>query len=427
VSSPANEPPRIEVVPPGLRSLASWGWRLLVVAAAAYLIVLAVGTLRLVVIPVVLATIFAAVLSGPNRRLRRLGVPAALAALIVLVGSLGSIVGAVYFAVRAAGGQFAEIGESLQEGLEQLQERITEPPFNLEPGAIDDLRDSAMQAITDNRAGLASGAVQAGTIAIEVLIGLALFVVLLFFFLRDGGRIWRWLVLLLPAGPRQKVDTAGRVAARTLSGYVSGTAVVATVDAVGIAIALLIIGVPLVFPLSVLVFLGAFIPVIGAFVTGFLAVIVALVSEGLTAALLVVVAITVVQQVESNLLQPVVMGRALRLHPVVVLLAFTSGSVLAGFAGALFAVPFVAVCSNIVAALRGYPDYPPPDVDGEGSAPAENPDAVEEPFPEDKPSEGTSEDASAGDGDEGTGDGDEGTGDGDEGTVASGSSRIGDG
>lgn len=378
-----------DTISPGLQVLAGYAWRLLVLVAAAYLLVQAVVALFVVVVPVVLAVVVAAVLSGAVRLLRRAKVPASLAALLVLLAAVAVLVGVFVYAGTRAGAQFDELRASVTAGIDDLQAFLARPPLNLQPGRLQELRDQAVTAVNDNRSGLASGVLTAGSAAVSFLAGFALFVVVLFFFLRDGARIWTWLVLNLPRDRQESVDTAGRVAARTLSGYVSGTAVIAAVDAILIGLALFFIGVPLVVPLALLVFVGAFIPVVGAFLSGLLAAVVALVSGGPTDALLVIIAIVLVQQVEGNVLQPLVMSKALSLHPLVVLLAFAAGSVLAGFVGALFAVPFVAVISNVIKALRGYPDYPPEglddDVEGlrisEESAHLEGEGAADEPDP----------------------------------------------
>ena len=362
-SGALNRSQRREPVSPGLQVLASYGWRLLVLVAVGYLVVRAVVALFVVVIPVVLAVVVAAVLSGPVRRLRRLRVPDALAAALVLLLALAVLVGVFWYAGSSAGSQFDELRASVTAGIDDLQQRVTGPPFNLDSARIAELRDQVVDGINNNRAGLASGVLSAGTAAANFLAAFALFAFVLFFFLRDGARIWTWLVLNLPRDRQESFDTAGRVAARTLADYMSGTALVAAVDAVLIGLALLVVGVPLVVPLALLTFVAAFIPVIGAVLSGLVAVVVALVSGGPTDALIILAAVLVVQQVEGNVLQPMVMSKALSLHPLVVLIAFSAGSVLAGLVGALFSVPLVAVVSNIVKALRGYPDYPPPLVD----------------------------------------------------------------
>ncbi|MDP9408812.1 MAG: AI-2E family transporter [Actinomycetota bacterium] len=362
-SGALNRSQRRDPVAPGLQALAGYGWRLLVLVAAAYLIVRAVAALSVVVIPVVLAVVVAAVLSGPVRRLRRAKVPASLAAAIVLLGALAVLIGAFVYAGSSAGSQFEELSASVSAGLDNLQAALARPPLNLDTARVSELRQQAVDAVNNNRSGLASGVLSAGSLAVNVVAGFLLFAVVLFFFLRDGARIWTWLVLNLPHDQQGSVDTAGRVAARTLSGYVSGTAFVALVDAVLIGLALLLVGVPLVVPLALLTFISAFIPVVGAVLSGLVAVVVALVSGGPTDALIIAGVVLAVQQVEGNVLQPMVMSKALSLHPLVVLIAFSAGSVLAGLIGALFSVPFVAVISNIIAALRGYPPFPPPGLD----------------------------------------------------------------
>ena len=211
--------------------------------------------------------------------------------------------------------------------------------------------EQLVATLRNNQGGIASGALNVTAAAIEVVGGIFLALFLTFFFLYDGQRIWRWVVELFPDTVAYDVWQAGRRAWTTLTGYVRGTMVVAFVDAVFIGLAVALVGVPLAVPIGALVFLGAFVPLVGATVTGAVAVLVALVAQGLGPALIVLGAVILVQQLEGHILQPFVLGRAVRLHPVAVALAVTTGGILAGIGGAIVAVPLVAVVNSVAVYL----------------------------------------------------------------------------
>jgi predicted PurR-regulated permease PerM len=332
---------------------AAYAWRILIVVALLVVVGIAVGRLKLVILPLFVALLLATFLQPAVRGLKGRGVPGGLAAATVLATALIVLAG-----IGAAVGPYTadEIGDldvSVTGGVERIQTWLIEGPLGLDRTRVDSLVDRAEEEIRSNADLLLGGVVDGAILVIELVAGALLALVLLFFILKDGERMWSWLVDLLPRGMRRDVDEMGTRAWSTLSGFLRGTAVVALVDAVGIAIALVILGVPLVVPLALITFVGGFIPIVGAFVAGFVAVMVALVSKGFLTALLVLGAIILVQQLESNLLQPVVVGRSVRLHPVVILLAVATGAVLWGIVGAFVAVPLTAAAWASLSYLRG--------------------------------------------------------------------------
>jgi predicted PurR-regulated permease PerM len=340
-----------ESVPRSLRIAAGVAWRILVLVAFLVVLGLAVSRLRLVVLPLFLAVLAATVLMPPAGWLRR-WLPAGVAALVVLAGALVVVGGAAFAIAPTVSSEIEELDVSVSGGVDRVQEWLVEGPLDLSATRVDDLFDRAERELRSNAGTIASGALAGAVVALELLVGLLLALVLLFFLLKDGARIWSFLVSLFPPANQGDVDAMGRRAWRTLGGFLRGTAVVALVDAVFIGLAIWLTGVPLVVPLALLTFLGGFIPIIGAFAAGFAAVMVALVSEGFTAALIVFGAVLLVQQLEGNVLQPVLVGRTVQLHPVAVLLAVTTGGVLWGVFGALVAVPLTAACWSAIDYLR---------------------------------------------------------------------------
>ena len=355
MSADARERDRRPGVPAGVaRSLwpvARLGLNVVLAAAGLTVAGFVVVQLWLVVLPVLLALLLATLLVGPADFLRRRGIPSAAAALLVMLAALGVLVGVLVSIVPAIVAEFDDVERSAREGLDEALRWLSQGPLDVEREQVARAVDRALEGAAG--AGNITGSVLSGAaLVVEVIAGLLLMLVVLFFFVHDGRRIWAWVVALLPVAYRDDGDEIGRRMWATACGYVRGVAVIALVDAVLIAIALAVIGVPLVLPLAVLTFLGAFVPLVGAVLVGTVAALVALVSEGALAAILVVVVITVIQQLEGDLLYPVVVGRSIALHPVAILLALTAGTVLAGLAGALLAVPVTAMAWDALDYLR---------------------------------------------------------------------------
>ncbi len=338
-------------VPYGVRATADWTWRLLVIVAGLALVSWIAWEMRVVIFPVVAAVLIAALLAPAVRRLRAVGWNRGLSAAAVVVAFLVLVVGLLTVIGQAVGDQFAEVADRAEEGLQSIQEWLTGPPFNLSPEQFQDWIDRAVAALSENREAITAGALSTATLAVEVVTGILLGLFSLIFFLYDGDRIWAWLVRLMPRNSRERVYAAGQLAWLTLTQYVRGTVLIAVFDATFISILLLVLGVPLALPLGLLVFFGAFVPLVGAFVTGALAVLVALVANGWLAALIVLVGIVAIQQLEGHVFQPFVLGRMVRVHPLAVVIAVALGAYAAGIIGAVVAVPLVAVANTVVSYL----------------------------------------------------------------------------
>jgi predicted PurR-regulated permease PerM len=348
----SRPPQRGAEVPPALATLAGWSWRLLVIGGALVVVAIALASLRLIVLSMFVAVFAAALLRPPTEWLKRGGLPGALAALIVLAVALGLAFGTVVLLVPAFVAQMDELGRNLEAGVKQVGDWLLEGPFDLTEAQLDNSIDRGLEELGNRGDVLASGLLGGAMLLAELIAGLLLALVLTFFFLKDGDWMWRWLVELLPPAHRTAAREIGGRSWSTLAGYLRGVTIVALFDATFIGLALVLLGVPAALPLAVLTFFGAYIPIAGAFLTGIAAVLVALVSDGLATAGLVAAAVIVVQQVESNILQPVVVGRAVALHPVVILLAVTSAALVAGVLGALVAVPIVALAARVFDYLR---------------------------------------------------------------------------
>jgi predicted PurR-regulated permease PerM len=219
---------------------------------------------------------------------------------------------------------------------------LVQGPFDLEREQIDEAVENGLDSLRSNAGGIGKGVLTGASMLAEVIAGLLLMIVLVFFFVHDGRGMWEFGLSMVPRQRRELVDGAGREVWTAIAGYMRGVALIAVVDAVLIGIALALIGVPLVVPLMVLVFLGAFIPLVGAVFSGAIAALVALISNGVVDAAFVVGAIVAIQQIEGDLLYPNVVGRMIRLHPVAILLVLTAGTVVAGIIGALLAIPVAA-------------------------------------------------------------------------------------
>jgi putative heme transporter len=344
-----GSPPRVRPpasVPVALDLAAQYAWRSLLVLAAAAAVVLALYQLYLVVLPVVVATILATICVPPARRLERAGFSPLLAAMTVVLGGLAVLGGFMAWMAPAFFDQARDLGPTISEGVDRLLDWVEEGPVGWDREQVEDTLGTFF---TDGAAARAGRLI--GTVG-ELLAALALTLVLLFFFVKDGPLLTAWITRRLAGRHNPTLAAAASRGWTALGGFVRGTALVALIDAIGIGIGLAVIGVPLVLPLAFLVFLGGFIPVIGAFLTGLLAVLVALAWGGLTPALATLAVVVAVQQVESNLLQPIVMRRAVALHPVVTLSALTTGAVLAGIIGAFLAVPVAAVAAAVGNELR---------------------------------------------------------------------------
>ncbi len=352
---PATPPPRraADAVPWAMRVAAAWTWRALLLAAGAVLLVRALGEVRLAVVPLAVALLLTTLLAPPAAALRRRGAPAALAALAVLVTFVGVTGGTLALLGPGVAGELDDLGAQVRGGAEEALDRLSVAGVTSEE--VDRGLDQVVEQARANAGGIGSGVLNGALVAAEVVAGGLLVVVFTFFLLKDGARMWRWAIGLLEPSRAAAAGELGERLWGKLGAYVRGVVVVALFDAVFIGLALWLIGVPLVLPLAVLTFFAAFIPLVGAVTAGAAAAMVALVSEGVVDALLVVAAVTLVQQLEGDLLYPVVVGRTVALHPVVILLAVSVGAVLGGIIWAFIAVPLVAIVAAVVPLARGRP------------------------------------------------------------------------
>ncbi|HEY0486348.1 MAG TPA: AI-2E family transporter [Mycobacteriales bacterium] len=341
-----------EDVPRGIRIAAAWAWRLLVLAAAGYALVWAMARLSTVLIPVAVALLLSALLYRPVRFLRNHGAPKSVAAAVVLVGGLVIVGGTLGVVADAMVSGFSDLSSNVTQGVDKIRDWLVEGPLGLSQHQIDGYIASATKAVSDNRSTITSGALSTATTVGHVLAGFFIVLFVTFFLLRDGGQIWAFVTRFLPRGARLRVWKAGNDGWETLNAYVKATVFVAFVDAVGIGVGAAVLGVPLALPLGALVFLSSFIPVVGATLSGAVAVLVALVAKGPFTALILLLVVILVQQVEGHVLQPLVMGRAVALHPLAVVLVLTAGIVLAGIVGGLIAVPILAVLNTAVRSLN---------------------------------------------------------------------------
>jgi putative heme transporter len=344
-----------EAAPDAVRRMRRLGetclW-LLVIAATLIAFFWAAGKLKVVILPVGLALVLATFLHPPTELLRRRGLPDALAALIVLVVSLVVLGGLVALLAPRTIEEFGELDAGVLGGVETIQRWLIEGPLDFSPEQVDEAVGQLEQQLRDSAGDLGRGAVTGALLLVEAIAAGLLAIVVLFFFLKDGGRIWEWLCGLAPPRRRNATREIGARSWTALAGFLRGQAVVAAFDAIFIGLALVLIGVPLVLPLVVLTFFAAFVPIVGAISAGAAAVLVALVFEGFVPALLVLAAIIAVQQIESNIFEPIVVGRSVKLHPLVILLAVALGLAIAGIIGALVATPLVAVGGAVLTYLR---------------------------------------------------------------------------
>jgi predicted PurR-regulated permease PerM len=350
-----------------LRKMAIASAQLLLIVAAIVVVFWVVGRLWGTLLPVVLGILFATVLWPPTRFLRNHGWPPALAASVVLVGFLALFGGMIAAVAPSVGDQVGELADQATAGLQDIQVWLSGPPFNLGEDQVGQAVDDAINSLQDNAQSIAGYALTGASFVGNSLLNLILALVLVFFFIKDGPRWVPWLSA--QTGPR----AAPHVAAlsyktwSTLSEFIRQQALVGFIDAFFIGLGLLILGVPLVLPLAILTFLGGFIPIIGAFVAGAFAVLIALVSNGLTTALIVLAIVILVQQIEGNVLQPIIQGRGFNMHAGVVILAVTAGSQLAGITGAFLAVPVAALIAVVYRYIRDELDAKSPEVQDDGT------------------------------------------------------------
>lgn len=352
-ATPAAPRPRTAVTPRPLDVAAGWSWRLLVVGAAVAVVFLVLSRLRIIVLPAIVALLATAILYPPLRWLRARGWPRLLAIWTVLLGAIATVAAVVAGLSWQVAGEVDQLDVSIEEGVADVEDWLVDGPLGLSRTSVTEAYAQAREWVTSGDGLLSTGIASQAVVAVEVVAGLLLALVLVFFFLKDGERMWQAITGRLGTRASAHVDHAGRRAWTTLGGFVRGTAIVAAVDAVLIGTAVAVLGVPFALPLAALTFAGAFLPIVGAVVAGAIAVLVALATQGVVTALILLGVVVLVQQVEGDVLQPIVLGRAVSLHPVVILLAVAGGAALGGIVGAFLAVPVVAVASAVMGYVWG--------------------------------------------------------------------------
>lgn len=371
-SGPPDDPPA-DGVPSGVRVASEWAWRLAVIGLALYGLILVMAVFADIVIALMVSMLLAALLHPLVDRLARV-MPRGLAALVAMLLTLAFIAGLITLVAQQTSDGFPGLWDQGKQGIEEVRDWVRTGPLGWDVGSMSQYLDSLQNAASTHRDSLISGALGAASTATHLVEGFFITLFSTFFFLSSGQRIWAWLLRLLPRRSHQPVDVAARASWVTLSQYVRATLLVALIDGVGIGVGAALLGVPLAVPIGVLVFLGAFIPIVGAFLTGTLAVLVALVAEGPFVALLMLGVVVLVQQLEAHVLQPFLLGHAVRVHPLAVILAIAAGATLAGIVGALFAVPTIAVANTFVSSLARGP-RPPDDAElAEPPPPTDAPD-----------------------------------------------------
>ena len=329
-------------VPRGLRIATAYSWRLIVVAAAIGVAVWLVIQLKLLVIPLLIAILITALLWPAFAWMLRHRVPRWLAILISVVGTVAIVTGLLWLVIAQIRGQWSSVQKSTEASIERLRQYLIDGPLHLTADQIDDWLDQGIALLQQQAELLWSGALALGTTIGHVVTGAVLALFILLCLLADGAGIWRWTLRMFPKKARAAADGAGRAGWVTVVNYARTQLLVATIDAVGIGLGAFLLGVPLAIPVAVLVFLGAFVPIVGAVVTGAVAVFLALVYNGPLTALWMLIVVLGVQQLEGHVLQPLLMGSAVKVHPLAVVLVVAGGAMIAGIPGALFAVPLAA-------------------------------------------------------------------------------------
>lgn len=346
-----REAKRPAEVPTGVQLAASWSWRFIVIVAGFAVGILLIIQLSFLVVPLLIAVLLSVLASPIAHWLRDRKFPAWLATLIALVVLLAAVSGLIWLVIEQIMRDWTSLQNRSIAAYDDFIAFLLESPLQLTEAQLNDWLGVLAEELNLNSAWILSGALSISSSVGSVLVGAGLALFALVFFVHDGERITRWVINLLPQDARAPVAGATHRGWATLTNFVTVQIFVAVIDAIGIGLGAFFLGLPLVIPIAVAVFLGAFVPIVGAFVAGGLAAFIALVYEGPVAALIMIIIVLAVQQLEGQILQPLVMGRAVRVHPLAVVLAVTAGGFLAGIPGVLFAVPIVAYLNVFISYL----------------------------------------------------------------------------
>ncbi|RPF35956.1 AI-2E family transporter [Streptomyces sp. TLI_185] len=352
--APVVRPDPVQAVPWSVRVAAEAGWRLLVLAGTVWVLMRVISAVQLVVFAFVVALLITALLQPTVARLKRHGVPrgpaTALTAILgfVVMGLIG------WFVTWQVMENIDNLSNQIQSGIDDLRNWLLKSPFHVTDKQINQIAKNLREAVGANTDQITSAGLEGVQVVVEALTGILLTFFSTLFLLYDGRRIWEWTLKLVPAAARPGVAGAGPRAWRTLTAYVRGTVLVALIDAIFIGLGIYFLDVPMAVPLAVFIFLFSFIPLVGAVASGALAVVVALVTQGVFTAVMTLLVVLAVQQIEGHILQPFILGRAVRVHPLAVVLSVAAGGMVAGIGGAVVAVPLVAVTNTVVGYLRAY-------------------------------------------------------------------------
>jgi predicted PurR-regulated permease PerM len=339
-------------VPGWLQTGAAWSWRLLLLAAALYLIARVIGVLYIVVVPCTGALLLTALLQPLTARLRRAGLPGLAATWCTLLIAALVLGGLVLLVTNRVSADYPTLVDETRHTTTQVESWLSGAPFHIKSSNVQKALNDIPSYLSKHKALVEGTVVTGGKIAAEFFGGLVLMLFVMFFLIKDGERIWTWLLSGLRTDTAERVNRAGHAAWLAVVYYMRGTIAVAAIHGLVIGLTLYFMGAPLVIPLAVLVFLAAFVPLVGLLAAGALAILVTLAAKGWVAAVILLVVLIIEDQLEGHLLQPQVVGRVIRLHPLAIILSLAVGSVLAGIAGAVVAVPTVAVITRAVPELR---------------------------------------------------------------------------
>jgi predicted PurR-regulated permease PerM len=345
-------PPPSDAVPLWLRVSAGWSWRLLLLAALLYVAGKVAGLLYLVIVPFAAAILLTALLQPLAARLRRAGLGTMAATWCTLLLAFALLGGAVWLVTTRVEAEYPTLVTQVRHTTTQIQDWLASSPFHIRTGNLQKVSNNLVNYLSQHRSAVEGAALTGGRIVVELLAGTVLCFFISFFLIKDGERIWSWLVGGLSRDRRRRADLAGRAAWQAVVYYVRGTIAVAAIHAVVMGITLSIIGSPLVAPLALFMFVAAFVPLAGVLIAGTVAILIVLAAKGLIAAVIVLAVMIVMNQLEGHLLQPQVVGKMVRLHPLAVILVLAVAGVVAGIAGAVVAVPITAALTSATRALR---------------------------------------------------------------------------
>ncbi|WP_428935301.1 AI-2E family transporter [Streptomyces sp. ACT015] len=349
-----TRPDPAHAVPWGVRVAAEASWRLLVLAGTVWVLMRVISAVQLLVLAFVAALLITALLHPTVARLCRYGVPRGLATALTAISGF-VVMGLIgWFVTWQVMENIDTLSDQIQDGIDELRKWLLNSPFHVTDKQINQIAKNLREAIGANTDQITSAGLEGVQVIVEALTGILLAMFSTLFLLYDGRRIWHWTLKLVPAAARPGVAGAGPRAWRTLTAYVRGTVLVALIDAIFIGLGIYFLNVPMAVPLAVFIFLFSFIPLVGAVASGALAIVVALVTQGVFTAVMTLVVVLAVQQIEGHVLQPFILGRAVRVHPLAVVLSVAGGGMIAGIGGAVVAVPLVAVTNTVVGYLRAY-------------------------------------------------------------------------